>query len=125
MSDWDVTAERRPVVRIRAAAIPHSPRVADPRWARAASVGGGPRNALSVWWEFLPHLVRSLGREPEVRDVHPERPFDQRVYVSDIRAAQRDLGWSPRVGMEEGLARILSWIDKHRALLGAETGARI
>jgi len=44
------------------------------------------------------------------------RPGDQFVYVSDIRKAQRDLDWEPRVGVQEGVRCLYSWIDNNRHL---------
>jgi CDP-paratose 2-epimerase len=37
------------------------------------------------------------------------RPGDQRVYVSDIRKAQRELGWSPGIGIDRGIDDLISW----------------
>ena len=44
------------------------------------------------------------------------RPGDQRVYVSDIRKAKRELGWQPRVGVEEGIQRLHDWVVANRHL---------
>ncbi len=44
------------------------------------------------------------------------RPGDQLVYVSDTRAAERDFGWTPRIGIEEGLGQLWSWVRDHRHL---------
>ena len=39
------------------------------------------------------------------------RPGDQRCYVSDIRKAGRDMGWSPEVDVADGLARLWTWVS--------------
>jgi CDP-paratose 2-epimerase len=44
------------------------------------------------------------------------RPGDQRVFVADIRKASRMLDWSPKVGVAEGVGRLLAWIDENRGL---------
>jgi hypothetical protein len=44
------------------------------------------------------------------------RPGDQKVYVSDIRKAQRELGWAPRIGIAQGLENLHSWVDENREL---------
>ena len=74
------------------------------------NIGGGPENTLSVWHEFAPLLSELLGRSLEPPTFGPWRPGDQRVYISDIRKAMRDLDWQPRVGVREGLARLVEWV---------------
>jgi CDP-paratose 2-epimerase len=76
---------------------------------QAYNIGGGPERALSVWLEFAPLIERVLGRLPETRS-EPWRPGDQRVYVSDVRKAERELGWRPTVGVEEGVERLAAWV---------------
>jgi len=44
------------------------------------------------------------------------RPSDQKVYVSDIAKARRDLQWEPRVSPSEGVKRLLGWVENTRAL---------
>jgi len=79
------------------------------------NVGGGPKRTLAVWAEFGPLLERLLGR-PIPISYGDWRPGDQRVYVSDIRKAQQELGWSPRVGVEEGVRRLYEWVVAHKSL---------
>ncbi len=79
------------------------------------NVGGGARNTLSVWREFGPLLERLLGRAIQVQWAH-WRPGDQRIYVSDIRKAARDLDWQPRVGVEEGITQLYKWVVENREL---------
>jgi len=45
------------------------------------------------------------------------RPGDQRIYVSDIRKAERGLGWRPTIAPAEGLGRLYRWVEANRALL--------
>jgi CDP-paratose 2-epimerase len=44
------------------------------------------------------------------------RPGDQKVYISDISRASRDLGWRPKVGVEEGVRRLVEWVEANRGL---------
>jgi CDP-paratose 2-epimerase len=73
------------------------------------NVGGGPTRTVSVWAEFGPVLERLMGRPVPV-SFDGWRPGDQRVYISDIRKAGRELGWRPRVGVEEGIRRLYEWV---------------
>lgn len=80
------------------------------------NIGGGPDQALSVWAEFAPMLERLSGTRL-VSTTAPWRPGDQRVFISDIRKARRDLRWAPHVPVEEGLNRLYSWVAAHQDLL--------
>ncbi|MCS7283516.1 MAG: GDP-mannose 4,6-dehydratase [Anaerolineae bacterium] len=73
------------------------------------NIGGGPQNTLAIWAEFGPMLERLLGRPIPVSYAN-WRPGDQRVYISDIRKAGRDLDWAPKVGVEEGIRRLYEWV---------------
>lgn len=88
---------------------------------RIYNVGGGPQNSLSVWLELKPHIDRLLHDRLAV-EFAPWRPGDQRIYVSDIRRAARDLGWAPRTGIDEGLEKLLAWI---RELLKSACAASV
>ena len=71
------------------------------------NIGGGPGNVMSVWAEFGPLLEKLLGKEiPVARD--DWRPGDQRVFYADIRVAERELGWKPKVGCRAGWRCCLS-----------------
>jgi CDP-paratose 2-epimerase len=80
------------------------------------NVGGGPQNALAVWQELGPILEGLLGQQVPVAWEREWRPGDQRIFVADIRKAERELGWQPHVGQEEGIRRLYDWIGAHRSL---------
>ena len=82
------------------------------------NIGGGPGNTISVWAELGALLTGRLGRPVEVQ-YGDWRPGDQPVYVSDTRKAQRELGWTPQVSVEEGLSRLRQWVVEHRELFDA------
>lgn len=86
---------------------------------RVYNIGGGPTRILSVWAEFGPLLEGLLGRAIPV-SYDDWRPGDQRVYVSDIRKARQELGWEPRVGVEEGVDRLYGWVVANRHLFGEQ-----
>lgn len=79
------------------------------------NVGGGPQNVMSIWYEFRPILERLLGHEIEVAR-GDWRPGDQRVFYADIRKAEQELGWSPKIGVEEGIRRLYDWVIANREL---------
>lgn len=72
------------------------------------NVGGGPSRAVSVRGA-LAVLENILGTSiPYTSSAW--RPGDQKVYISDISAIGRDLGWRPEVSVPEGVARLVAWI---------------
>lgn len=58
----------------------------------------------------LARHILSLGSKKELRPVHaPERPGDIRASYADISMASKDLGYAPRVGIEQGLRNVMDW----------------
>jgi CDP-paratose 2-epimerase len=79
------------------------------------NLGGGRDNTLSIWTEFGPLLEELVGRPiPVARG--DWRPGDQRVFVADVRKAERELGWSPQIGVEEGIRKLFEWVQANRSL---------
>jgi CDP-paratose 2-epimerase len=75
---------------------------------RAYNMGGGPENAVSLL-DVIERIGELHGAPPQTR-FGPWRQGDQRYYVSDTRRFQRDTGWRPRVGAEEGIERLYGWL---------------
>jgi len=82
---------------------------------RVYNIGGGSANAMSVWAEFGPLLEELAGHSIPV-EYGDWRPGDQPVYISDIGRAQRELGWTPQVGLRDGIARLWHWVSENPAL---------
>ena len=78
------------------------------------NIGGGPNNVLSLL-ELVALLEQRRGGKLGPR-FGPVRPGDQPVYVSDIAKARRELGWAPRVGVRDGVARLADWVDANTGL---------
>jgi CDP-paratose 2-epimerase len=79
------------------------------------NLGGGPQNALSVWVEFGPMLEGLLGRPiPVARG--DWRPGDQRVFIADIRKAEKMLGWKPQYYVEKGIRQLFDWVAANQIL---------
>jgi CDP-paratose 2-epimerase len=79
------------------------------------NIGGGPHNTISIWNEFGPQLQRWLGH-PVTVSYADERPGDQPIYVSDIRKAENEFEWRPRISVEEGARRLFDWIRANQGL---------
>jgi CDP-paratose 2-epimerase len=70
------------------------------------NVGGGPVNTISVWAEFHELLAKRSSRQPSV-SFDQTRFGDQKVYISDIRKLREQLDWVPKIGVEEGVRRLI------------------
>ena len=77
------------------------------------NMGGGPSNTLSLL-ELLAMLESELGQKISVTPAD-WRPADQKVYISDIRKARKELRWEPKIAPTEGLRRLLGWVRKDRS----------
>jgi CDP-paratose 2-epimerase len=56
-----------------------------------------------------------MGREIEVT-CDDWRPGDQRIFVADIRKAERELDWRPRTSKEEGVRQLYEWVSANQEL---------
>ncbi len=83
------------------------------------NVGGGPEFALSIWAEFGPLLEGLLNQHIPV-SYGDWRPGDQRIYVSDISKARRELGWAPQVSPLQGIRRLVEWVQTNHHLFDQE-----
>jgi CDP-paratose 2-epimerase len=79
------------------------------------NLGGGPENTMSIWTEFGPLLERLMGKPVPVGR-GDWRPGDQKVFVADIRKAERELGWKPNVGVDVGVERLFEWVRGNKDL---------
>lgn len=79
------------------------------------NVGGGPGNTISLL-ELISLLEKKHGLKLKV-SYDDWRNSDQKVYISDIRKAGRKLKWKPKVGVSDGVQKLLSWA-------GATIGSR-
>ena len=73
---------------------------------RIFNIGSGQGRSLG---ELLDVIERAVGR-PVPRRHLPARGIDVPSNVLDIARAQRELAWTPRVGLEEGVARTVEWL---------------
>ncbi len=79
------------------------------------NIGGGAKNTISIWYEFKPLLQKLFKRKIKVA-VSGWRPGDQPIFISDIRKAKKDFGWTPKTGVEEGIKKLYVWVSKNQNL---------
>jgi CDP-paratose 2-epimerase len=81
---------------------------------RAFNLGGGPANAVSLL-QLIDEIGHITGRSVDI-GFEDWRPGDQRWYVSDARAAHRELGLSSPRGWRDGVADLARWLSAERGL---------
>ena len=61
----------------------------------------------------LPNLEFEIGQHPNAAEVAPHRLRNP----LDISLAKKDLGWAPKIYLEEGIERLATWLMEHKANL--------
>lgn len=74
------------------------------------NIGGGPKNTISLL-ELLDLLEEETGKRSEIT-FSTWRPSDQKVYISDITKAKKELGWEPKIEPKEGIKELIEWIKE-------------
>ena len=72
------------------------------------NIGGGERVRLD---RLITLIGAALGRAVAI-ERHPEQPGDVRLTAADLRRAERELGYRPRVGIEAGLRHFVRWYEE-------------
>jgi CDP-paratose 2-epimerase len=81
---------------------------------RAFNIGGGTQNVLSLL-ELLAFIEQRRKRDLPFRYSN-WRPGDQKVFVSDIRRAQAELPWAPKISCSQGLDLLYDWVAENRQM---------
>jgi CDP-paratose 2-epimerase len=78
------------------------------------NIGGGPKNAISLL-ELIEFIEKLIGRRIKYK-FSSWRPFDQKVYISNINKAKEDFGWEPKISKEEGIRKLFDWVNENKSL---------
>lgn len=84
---------------------------------RAFNIGGGARRTVSLL--ELVEIIGRLARRRLACTFDAWRAADQRFYVSDCRRFERATGWRATVSVEQGVTRLLAWLQHERPDLAA------
>jgi len=76
---------------------------------QAFNVGGGMDNSSSLL-ELFNFLESELDIHMEYTQL-PVRESDQRVFVADLSKAKKLIGWEPKVSKEEGIRKMIEWVQ--------------
>ncbi len=78
------------------------------------NIGGGMKNSISLG-ECLGKLSDFTGKLTSIK-VEPKRKGDLWYFVCDYQKAKIEFGWEPQISVDEGLTRIIKWIEGNQEL---------
>jgi dTDP-glucose 4,6-dehydratase len=64
--------------------------------------------------EIADRVLAVLGKPASLKTIVADRPGHDRRYRLDATKIQKELGWEPSIGWEEGLADTVAWYADHR-----------
>lgn len=67
---------------------------------------------------FVKLIEKNAGKKAQMRML-PLQAGDVPATVADCSSARRDLGFTPKVGMEEGIESFMEWFKEHEAFLNS------
>jgi dTDP-glucose 4,6-dehydratase len=62
---------------------------------------------------LIHRLLEQMQRPPDLIRHVTDRPGHDRRYALDASLLRRELGWAPRVSLEQGLAETIAWYRDH------------
>ncbi len=75
------------------------------------NVGSGVEASIE---EIADRVLDLLGKPKSLKTIVPDRPGHDRRYVLDATKIERELGWRPEIGFDDGLAETVRWYAEHR-----------
>jgi dTDP-glucose 4,6-dehydratase len=63
--------------------------------------------------EIADLVLDELGLDASLKTIVPDRPGHDRRYLLDSSLIGRELGWSPRIGFQEGMRATVRWYRDH------------
>jgi CDP-paratose 2-epimerase len=79
------------------------------------NVGGGVKNTLSLL--ELISLIEQITNKKLDYEFSEWRPGDQKIYISDISKIKKDIGWEPKIKIEDGIKTLLNWVSNNDEIL--------
>jgi dTDP-glucose 4,6-dehydratase len=86
--------------------------LADGKVGETYHVGTGIEASIE---QIADRVLDVLGKPHSLKTIVPDRPGHDRRYVLDWSKIHRELGWSPEVGFDGGLADTVEWYAAHRS----------
>jgi dTDP-glucose 4,6-dehydratase len=74
-------------------------------------VGSGTERSIT---QIADAVLEILGKPASLKTIVADRPGHDRRYLLDSSKIARDLGWSPAIDFEPGIAATVAWYAEHR-----------
>lgn len=87
-----------------------APKHIDKAKGQVFNIGGGFNNSLSLL-ELFEFLEKELNVKLNYTQL-PPRESDQKIFVADIAKASKTFEWTPLVSKEEGIRKMIQWVDR-------------
>ncbi len=78
------------------------------------NLGGG---SVEMNISMVRRVLRLLGKSEDLISYVTDRPGHDRRYALDCTKAQEELGWTPTIGLEDGLQSTVTWYERNSAWL--------
>jgi dTDP-glucose 4,6-dehydratase len=75
-------------------------------------VGSGVEKTIE---EIADTVLDALGKPASLKTIVPDRPGHDRRYLLDVTKIRTELGWTPSITFDEGIATTVGWYAEHRA----------
>jgi dTDP-glucose 4,6-dehydratase len=86
--------------------------LSDGRIGQTYHVGTGVEQSVE---QIADVILAHLGKPESLKTIVPDRPGHDRRYVLDWSKIERELGWTPTVEWEAGIAATIDWYAANRA----------
>ena len=83
------------------------------------NIGGGIKRAISLI-ECIKLIEEIRGKKVEIKYA-PRRTGDLWYFVCDITKAKKNLNWEPRILNEEGIRRLIEWVQENIEMFRGES----
>jgi dTDP-glucose 4,6-dehydratase len=75
-------------------------------------VGSGVERSIE---EIADIVLDELGKPKSLKTIVPDRPGHDRRYLLDVTKIRTELGWSPSISFEDGIASTVQWYAENRS----------
>jgi dTDP-glucose 4,6-dehydratase len=76
------------------------------------NVGSGVEASIE---EIADRVLELTGKPESLKTIVPDRPGHDRRYLLDASKIERELGWRPEIGFEDGLHETVAWYTANRS----------
>jgi dTDP-glucose 4,6-dehydratase len=75
------------------------------------NVGSGIEASIE---EIADRVLELTGKPESLKTIVPDRPGHDRRYLLDASKIERELGWQPEIGFEDGMRETIEWYTANR-----------